>query len=463
MLVTRQKALRRFWYALMPIDHLRDGPKPFTLMGERHRAVETGRRHAGRGARPLLPPHRPAVQRHGRERQHRLRLPRLDLRLHRAPAYAFRSTPTCRFPPGACRPYRGEAKYGYVWVALEDPLKPIPHFPEDGAPGYRRIFQFYEEWKTSPLRMMENSFDNSHFSYVHKANFGIMENPKPAPYTFTETDYGFEAETHRADQQSAGEPPRDRHHRADHRAASDQPLLPAVCRRFGCTYPASGVAHHLQLRDTDRRRTHDAGAVAVPQRHEERCSTQKLIDWDAAITEGGPRHPRGHRCRRLRGHATPRRVPHALGQARPGDTQAAAGAAACAGRNRDPFLGSAGMLVTKQKTLRRFWYPVMPVAMLRDGPKPFTLLGERWCCGSTATAGPRRCATAAVIAPPSSPRDSATAAISSAAITAGPTTDRESACAFRSRPRRRFPATRASTPSTPRRATATCGSRSTIR
>ncbi len=34
MLNTKQPVLRRFWYALMPIEHLKDGPKPFTLLGE---------------------------------------------------------------------------------------------------------------------------------------------------------------------------------------------------------------------------------------------------------------------------------------------------------------------------------------------------------------------------------------------------------------------------------------------
>jgi len=33
------------------------------------------------------------------------------------------------------------------------------------------------------------------------------------------------------------------------------------------------------------------------------------------------------------------------------------------------------MLVTQQPVLRRFWYPVMPAALLADGPKPFRLLG----------------------------------------------------------------------------------------
>lgn len=34
------------------------------------------------------------------------------------------------------------------------------------------------------------------------------------------------------------------------------------------------------------------------------------------------------------------------------------------------------MLVTKQPVLRRFWYPVIPVSHLEDGPKPFRLLGD---------------------------------------------------------------------------------------
>ncbi|MEN3363467.1 MAG: hypothetical protein V7606_741, partial [Burkholderiales bacterium] len=35
MLVTRQKILRRFWYAVIPLERLKDGPQPFTLLGEK--------------------------------------------------------------------------------------------------------------------------------------------------------------------------------------------------------------------------------------------------------------------------------------------------------------------------------------------------------------------------------------------------------------------------------------------
>jgi len=35
------------------------------------------------------------------------------------------------------------------------------------------------------------------------------------------------------------------------------------------------------------------------------------------------------------------------------------------------------MLATRQPVLRRFWYPVMPAALVDQGPQPFTLLDER--------------------------------------------------------------------------------------
>src|SRR5277367_4920687 len=34
MLTTQQKVLRRFWYAVIPLEDLAGGPKPFRLMGE---------------------------------------------------------------------------------------------------------------------------------------------------------------------------------------------------------------------------------------------------------------------------------------------------------------------------------------------------------------------------------------------------------------------------------------------
>ena len=67
--------------------------------------------------------------------------------------------------------------------------------PEFGAAGWRTIFQFHEVWATSPVRALENSFDNSHFSFVHRATFGVADQPKPSRYELVEEQGGFYAET----------------------------------------------------------------------------------------------------------------------------------------------------------------------------------------------------------------------------------------------------------------------------
>jgi phenylpropionate dioxygenase-like ring-hydroxylating dioxygenase large terminal subunit len=91
--------------------------------------------------------------------------------------------------------YHCMARFGYAWVALEEPLADIPDIPEFADPAYRTIFQFYERWQTSPMRALENSFDNSHFSFVHRATFGVAASPKPSKYELVENDLGFYAET----------------------------------------------------------------------------------------------------------------------------------------------------------------------------------------------------------------------------------------------------------------------------
>ncbi len=285
MLTTQQKVLRRFWYALMPMSMLEDGPKPFRLMGE---DLVLWKQSDGTPA---------AVRDRCCHRTAKLSKGFVEngnivCGYH---GWQYDCTGACvKIPqqpdqqiPGNARvpAYRAQEKYGYVWVALDDPLRPIPDFPEDGQPGFRRIFQFYEEWQTAPLRMMENSFDNSHFSFVHKGSFGIPSQPKPAPYSFHETAYGFEAETtvpiqnppqsHRIT--GTTEPVTDRH-------LVNRYYLP-FCRRFGCTYPASGIAHIIYNCATPME---DGRMMLVQWLYrndtEEQCSTQALIDWDKAIT-----------------------------------------------------------------------------------------------------------------------------------------------------------------------------------
>ncbi len=49
------------------------------------------------------------------------------------------------------------------------------------------MFQFYEHWQTSPMRAMENLFDNAHFSFVHYTTCGVAAGLKSSQYNIVET------------------------------------------------------------------------------------------------------------------------------------------------------------------------------------------------------------------------------------------------------------------------------------
>ncbi len=204
MLVTQQPVLRHFWHAVMPLSALADGPKPFTLLGENivlfldgtgepaalrdrccHRTarlskgwcVDSQGKACGQG-RIQCGYHGWTYDRSGQV----VAIPQYEAGRAIMPDYKTIA-------------YHCVSRYGYAWVALETPLCDIPEIPEFPDPGYRTIFQFYERWKTSPMRALENSFDNSHFSFVHRATFGVAASPKPSKYELVENETGFYAET----------------------------------------------------------------------------------------------------------------------------------------------------------------------------------------------------------------------------------------------------------------------------
>ncbi len=193
MLVTRQKVLRRFWYPVMPMARLDSGPQPFTLLGQNivlwldgagqpaalidrccHRTAKLSLGFIDSGA-IACGYHGWTYDRSGRC----IRIPQAK-------------DPT-RAPNFKVEAYRAEERYGYVWVCLGEPLCELPDIAESRDPGFRQIHEFYEVWNCGALRVMENSFDNAHFSYVHRSSFGDVKNPEPAEFTFTENDWGFEA------------------------------------------------------------------------------------------------------------------------------------------------------------------------------------------------------------------------------------------------------------------------------
>ena len=283
MLVTRQPVLRRFWYAVLQASQLLDGPKPFTLLGV---PIVLWRKADGTPA---------AVRDRCCHRTAKLSLGSVEGD-HIVCAYhgwSYDGTGRCvRIPqnpegqiPATSKVagYHCQEKYGYVWVALDDPLKPIFDLDVDGQPGYRRIHQFNECWNTGALRLMENSFDAAHFPFVHKGTFGQFGKNKPEFFRLDETDYGFEAET----KLTINNPP------ASHRITGttepttqrhfhNQWHLP-FARRLGLKYP-NGLEHLIITCATPI----DDDSIQVIQwvyrnDTEAQCSAQEINDWDLQV------------------------------------------------------------------------------------------------------------------------------------------------------------------------------------
>ncbi len=284
MLTTQQHLFRRFWHAIMPVHELASGPKPFRLMGidivlfldaegepralrDRccHRTAKLSKGWCD-GGRLVCGYHGWTYDGAGTL----VRVPQFD--------------ETQPVPDMKVDAYWCMARYGYAWVSLEEPIEDLFDIPEDRDPAFRRIFQFYEKWQTAPLRMMENSFDNAHFAFVHASTFGDASQPKPKRYEVIETDYGFYA----ASTVDIMNPPEAHEVTGCTTARTQRKMenhwyLP-FCRRMDMEYP-SGIRHiiincatpiddeHIQLMQ-----------LLYRNDREEDCSTAKLIAWDQKIT-----------------------------------------------------------------------------------------------------------------------------------------------------------------------------------
>jgi len=193
MLQTRQDALRRFWYPVIPVADLAAGPRPFTLLGQQIVLWQDGAGQVSALADRCL--HRTARLSKGFVENGVLKCGyhgwefAADGRCLRIPQRSA-DTATRTGSLGVER-FHAEAKYGWVWVALGTPLAPIPEFEEASDPRFRHIHEFYEPWDCASLRVMENSFDNAHFSFVHRASFGDQGHPAPAKLDLTEDEHGF--------------------------------------------------------------------------------------------------------------------------------------------------------------------------------------------------------------------------------------------------------------------------------
>ncbi len=97
-------------------------------------------------------------------------------------------------PPAArLRMVHVAERYGLVWVALDDPTKPVPHLAEAEHPGYRLIPSFDESWHAPAPWIADNAIDIAHVNVVHATTIGNAAERRLAPYEIEPTAHGFVA------------------------------------------------------------------------------------------------------------------------------------------------------------------------------------------------------------------------------------------------------------------------------
>jgi len=193
MLVTQHPVFQRFWYPVLPMAELATGPQAFTLLGQPLVLWQTADGQPAALRDRCC--HRSAKLSMGMVQNGGVRCPYHGWEYDREGI----CTNVPQLDPGAAIPktyrvpsYLCQERYGYVWVCLShDPLRPLPEIPEAEDPANRLIPQFCEPWHCSGLRVMENSFDNAHFSIVHAESFGVTEQPKPAKSEIVPQELGL--------------------------------------------------------------------------------------------------------------------------------------------------------------------------------------------------------------------------------------------------------------------------------
>lgn len=94
--------------------------------------------------------------------------------------------------------YQAQEAYGLVWVALKDPVAPIPTWPDDAweNPAYNAFLAAHQTWHANAGRIVENAMDFSHFNFVHKGLTELADGPIIKPHEVQWTDYGLHYEYH---------------------------------------------------------------------------------------------------------------------------------------------------------------------------------------------------------------------------------------------------------------------------
>jgi phenylpropionate dioxygenase-like ring-hydroxylating dioxygenase large terminal subunit len=185
--------LASYWHPIGRVEDVTEQPKRFTLLSEQIVAFRT---EDGVSAFKDLCIHRGTALSLGWVRDGRI-----TCAYH---GWEYDRTGKCvhipSLPPGSSIPakaraiaYRAEERFGLVWVAMDEPVAPIPDFPhgEWDDPSFRGFLASTYVWRSSAGRSVENFMDVSHFPFVHEGLLGTRDKTVVGETEVVDTDFGL--------------------------------------------------------------------------------------------------------------------------------------------------------------------------------------------------------------------------------------------------------------------------------
>jgi phenylpropionate dioxygenase-like ring-hydroxylating dioxygenase large terminal subunit len=189
-------SMASYWHPIGTAAEVVEQPRRFTLLGE---PVVAFRDEQGVAAFRDLCIHRGTALSLGYITDGRLTCPYHGWEYDRSGACVhIPSLPEGSSIPRKARAivYRAEERYGLVWVAMKDPVAPIPDWPDHAwdSPRFEVFLAARQTWRANAGRVIENGLDFSHFNFVHKGLTELADGPVIKPHTVEETDYGLRYE-----------------------------------------------------------------------------------------------------------------------------------------------------------------------------------------------------------------------------------------------------------------------------
>jgi len=171
--------LANFWHPVATSEEVTDQPKQFKLLGE---VLAVFRDEQGVAAFKDLCIHRGTMLSLGSAQDGRITCPYHGWQYDRdGNCVHIPSLPQGASIPRKARAvtYRAAEAYGLVWVALDEPISPIPPWPDDAYddPAFHTFLAGKWDWKSSAGRATENGADLSHFNFVHTGLLALADGP----------------------------------------------------------------------------------------------------------------------------------------------------------------------------------------------------------------------------------------------------------------------------------------------